>query len=159
MTSYAEDLAALSIPIYRYSLAMDQKRWEVMDEVFTEDVTAAMGDHIEMVGRTTLVDSIAAAIDCCSATHHMNSNILAEVDGDMAEVTWRVRAWHQSKDAADCILEVVGYYDASFIRTPDGWRACRWAEQTVPVGPEPPDFFAGAAEAWAAIDARMTGAS
>jgi ketosteroid isomerase-like protein len=143
----AEDLAAIGAVIFRYSRAMDACDWALMDQVFTEDAEIAMGE-IRFAGRAAGVEAIRACIECCSATHHMNSNILVEFEADGARVVSNFRAWHKGVGArAGEVFEAMGTYTDSFVRTAEGWRiAVR--EEASPIVLGDPEFFATVAPVW-----------
>lgn len=152
-----DDLDAIAAVIYRYSTAMDERRWDLMDDVFTADATADMGGHLFPKGRTEIVGLIRAAIECCSLTHHINTNIEAAIAGDSARVTNKFIAWHQGRGkTAHLTYEARGSYTDDFVRTPDGWRIQHRMERN-PIevwGGLPPgsqqEFFADAMPAFMA---------
>lgn len=147
----SEDLAEIAAVIHRYSRAMDCREWELMDEVFVEDATASMNDAMFLRGREAIVALIRAAIECCSITHHMNSNIEAVIEGDTARVRNLFRAWHRGRDArAQLVFEALGSYEDEFVRTPDGWRIRHRAERSPIELGDQAEFFAEAAEAFRA---------
>lgn len=160
--SKADDLAEISAVIYRYSTAMDERQWQLMDDVFIEDATADMGGFLFPRGRAQIVHTIRAAIECCAITHHMNSNLEARITGDTAQVTNKFRAWHRGKAThQQIVFEALGNYSDEFVRTPTGWRIQHRTERS-PIeilsqstkfgGIE--SFFADAMEAFAAVAKR-----
>jgi hypothetical protein len=125
---FADDLAAISQVLYRYSHAMDTGNWALMDDVFLPEALIVLGD-MQFRDRSSGVAAIRAFIECCSQTHHMNSNIVAEINGDHGQVRNYFRAWHRGRDArAAEILEAMGTYDDDFRRTADGWRILKRVE-------------------------------
>ena len=121
-----DEIAAV---IYRYSTAMDTRDWSLMNDVFIPDAIGDMGGLI-CNGRADTVTFIRTAIECCSSTHHMNSNIEAEIKGDTARVSNKFSAWHVGKDKTrDTIFLALGTYTDDFVRTPAGWRIQRRAER------------------------------
>lgn len=160
--STADDLAEISAVIYRYSTAMDERQWQLMDDVFIEDAAVDMGGYLFPRGRAQIVHTIRAAIECCASTHHMNSNIEAGIAGDTARVTNKFRAWHRGKGTHQrVVFEALGNYSDEFVRTPAGWRIKHRTERS-PIeilsdstkfgGIE--SFFADAMEAFAAVSKR-----
>ena len=119
------DIAAV---IYRYSLALDTRDWALMDEVFLSDAEIHLGETI-FLGRERGVAAIRACIECCSVTHHMNSNVLATIDGDRAKVCANFRAWHRGREARSAeTFEAMGHYFDDFVRSPQGWRIAKRVE-------------------------------
>jgi hypothetical protein len=117
------DLLQICEVLYRYSDAMDRRDWPLMDGVFTADATAHIGGYLFPKGRDVIVATIRAAIECCSVTHHMNTNVQAQIDGDRAHVRHRFLAWHRGRGAcADTTYLTLGTYTDEFVRTPEGWR-------------------------------------
>jgi len=146
------DIAAIAAVIHRYSQAMDYRDWALMDDVFLPDAEIAMGE-VRFFGRAAGVEAIRACIECCSVTHHMNSNIVAAFDGDTAVVRNQFRAWHRGiGEKADQVFEGMGSYADRFVKTPVGWRIALREEQC-PVSIGATDLFADAAPVWQ----RLTG--
>lgn len=143
MNRELQDVADITTAINRYSLAIDMRRWPLMDEVFHPDGEIVMGDM-----RFTARDGVAyirACIEYCSITHHANSNVMVDLDGDSAQAITAVRAWHRGGRDDAVTLECVGHYLDDFVRTRAGWRIVRRDERvTVTQG----DFaiFAGTDE-------------
>jgi SnoaL-like domain len=128
VSSAADDLAAIGQVIYRYSHAMDTKNWALMDSVFLPDAQIVLGDMV-FADRARGVAAIRAFIECCSLTHHMNSNITATITADRAHVRNYFRASHKGVGPqAEQVLEAMGTYDDEFVRTSEGWRIARRVE-------------------------------
>lgn len=151
----AGDIAAISEVIYRYSLAMDDRNWALMDSVFLPDAEIAMGD-ILFHGATDGIEAIRACIECCSVTHHLNGNIIVafEKDGAAAQVRSAFRAWHRGiGEKSDTTFEAMGSYTDRFVRTDAGWRIAVRHEQS-PVAIGAADLFEAAAPVWQRLTAR-----
>lgn len=149
--SNSDDLAAITEVINRYSTAMDSGQWPLMDDVFVEEGTVDMNGAMFCRGRDQIVHLIRTAIECCSITHHMNSNIEAVVDGDTARVSSKFRAWHRGRGAREHLtFEALGYYDDDFVRTPSGWRIQHRAEKSPIEFGDQLEFFAEAMEVFKA---------
>lgn len=128
--SDAPTLADIAAVIYRYSTAMDTRQWHLMDDVFAPDAVCDMGGMI-CNGRQDIVRFIKAAIECCAGTHHLNTNIEADISGDTARVTNKFSAWHRGKDAhKDTLFLALGTYEDEFVRATTGWRIQRRTERT-----------------------------
>jgi ketosteroid isomerase-like protein len=150
--SNADDVVEISSVLARYSRAMDARQWHLMDDVFTDDATQEMGGLLLARGRKQIVDTIRAAIECCSHTHHMNSNIDASIDGDTAHVVSNFRAWHRgSGTRSDVTYEAMGTYTDEFVRTAAGWRIRgRIEDNPIEIG-SADEIFADAADVLAAV--------
>lgn len=144
--SKSDDLAEISAVIARYSTAMDERQWHLMDDVFLEDATVNMNGQMFCNGRAKIVHLIRTAIECCSITHHMNSNIEVTFSGDTARVVNKFRAWHRGKGPREhLVFEALGDYTDDFVRTPHGWRIRHRAERSlIDIGASQEEFFAEA---------------
>lgn len=74
---------AITAAIHRYSRAMDERDWALMDEVFTVDAVADFGGAV-LEGRAAVVRFIRAAIECCERTQ-MDFWFDASRPGDVAK--------------------------------------------------------------------------
>ncbi|MCW2613535.1 MAG: hypothetical protein JWN08_529 [Frankiales bacterium] len=107
----------------RYCDALDQRRWDLLQTVFTADASADYGS----VGLPTGVEEIATAIRRTiadlDATQHLVGNIQVQVQGDTATaqcylISQHVRAGQPGGE--EYLLG--GRYVDELVRTPDGWR-------------------------------------
>jgi hypothetical protein len=149
MAGVADDVVAINAVLSRYSMAMDLRRWELMDDVFTPDGELFFND-VRLQPSARGVALIRASIECCSYTHHSNTTVMVEVDGDRASVVTNVRAWHRGGPNDDKVMEAIGRYYDDFVRTPAGWRIARRHEE-IPVMTGDLDIFAEAAVTMDAI--------
>ena len=143
MARSADDVVAITAVLSRYSMAMDLRRWELMDEVFTADGELFFNE-LRLQPSARGVALIRASIECCSYTHHSNTTVMVDVDGDRASVVTNVRAWHRGGPNDDKVMEAIGRYYDDFVRTPSGWRIARRHEE-IPVMTGDLDIFAQAA--------------
>ena len=127
MSDLTEAKLAIKETLYRYSLMVDRRRWELIDEVFTEDATidytsvgsgATSGPHREML---TWLDEI---LKPWPMNLHFISNEIIEVDGDRAKSTCCFNAPMGRKDdkGKSTFLTNAGYYYDELVRTDAGWR-------------------------------------
>jgi hypothetical protein len=143
MPGATDDVIAITGVLSRYSMAMDLRRWELMDQVFTTDGEIFFND-LRVQPSARGVALIRASIECCSYTHHANTTVMVDVDGDRAKVVTNVRAWHRGGPSDDKKMEAIGRYFDDFVRTPSGWRiSCR--HEVIPVMTGDLDIFAEAA--------------
>src|SRR4051812_21936685 len=89
---HTRDRAEIYDLFNRYVDAVAGRQWELLDEVFTEDVTSAGLGPPEVEGRTALVGRIRDAIESTPKTHLLG-NYTATIDGDVAEASVRVRVY------------------------------------------------------------------
>jgi hypothetical protein len=148
MPGVADDVMTITAVLSRYSMAMDLRQWDLMDQVFTPDGEIFFND-LRLQPSARGVALIRASIECCSYTHHANTTVMVDVDGDRAKVVTNVRAWHRGGPNDDKEMEAIGRYFDDFVRTPSGWRiSCR--HEVIPVMTGDLDIFA---EAAAKVDA------
>lgn len=69
--------------ISQFARAMDDRDWERLASILTEDARAEMGAG-PLEGRDAIVASIRSYLDVCGPTQHLLGNLLVEVDGDTA---------------------------------------------------------------------------
>jgi hypothetical protein len=130
----------------RYTTAVDARRWELLDQVFIDgapvDLTPNGGikDEYPAIG-TWIKDAMAGF----AAYQHYLSNFSIAVDGDRATARFYVFTQMVTiVDGRDEIMSDGGFYDASFVRTPQGWRVAAlngglvWWDDHNPEAPKPP---------------------
>ena len=129
--------------IHRYAQAIDDRDWELMDSVFTEDAKALSG-HFSLDGRSVIVDLIRSFIATYGFTQHAMHNALVSIDGDSARATLGFRAFHQGGPANPAAAyESMGEYHADLLWTADGWRVAHWREEARGEIGQFREFFAG----------------
>ena len=120
--------------INRYGIAMDARRWDLFDTIFTPDVELEYPSSSwnELAAFKT---DFARAHERFDATQHMMLNHLVEVDGETASAfTYcSFRLICKGTKGGDHVAGTA-WYDDALIATAEGWkigrRACRilWAE-------------------------------
>jgi hypothetical protein len=105
----------------RYGEACDRRNWALFDDVFIEDVVTEYAAP-PVSGRAERVASIRSHLGGCGPTQHLLGNYNVAVDGDEAEGSVYVRAFHVDADRPDLTYEMFGMYHDRFVRTPLGWR-------------------------------------
>lgn len=106
----------------RYVDAVAGREWELLDEVFTEDVAGAWMESPEIEGRAALVSRIREAIERCAKTHLLG-NYTATIDGDVAEASVRIRVYRVClEDPGRQYQKILGSFRARLVRTREGWR-------------------------------------
>lgn len=113
----------------RYCDALDRRRFEDLQDVFTEDVVTEWPRDRTSVGREATIGHIVTAFQALGPTHHHVGNLSTALDGDRARASVRVRAYHAgSGDLAHLFEESLAAFEAHAVRTADGWRFDRWSE-------------------------------
>lgn len=108
-----------------YCYAIDHKKWDELDNVFTPD---AVIDYSEMVGfRGNLVETkafLVSGLAQLSAYQHSISTSQIKIDGDTAFGRTLVHNPMQVTlpDGKKHVMFVGLWYRDQFVRTPQGWR-------------------------------------
>lgn len=138
MTKTGDDVAAIVEVTHRYAWAIDDRDWDELRKVFTEDATAALGSECPDV--EAIVARIRSVLDPLDSSQHIVGNHLVAVDGDTATCRCYLQAQHTKRQPSggDNFLIGARYYD-QLTRGADGWRIQRrelvilWSEGNVDV--------------------------
>ncbi len=118
-----EDIVQL---INLYGFAMDTRRWDLFDRIFTEDVDADYGATSHWTSRAEFKRDFGAFHEVFDATQHMMTNHLVTMSGDTAAVhtygSWRLIR-HAAGDPP--VWDGTGYYDDQLVHTAEGWRIAK----------------------------------
>ncbi len=109
-----------------YGLAMDTRRWDLFDRIFTPDCDADYGPTSHWTDRARFKEDFGSFHALFDATQHVMTNHLVAVDGDRAQAH-TYGAWRLVRHAAGDppVWDGTGYYDDVLVRTPDGWRIAK----------------------------------
>jgi ketosteroid isomerase-like protein len=118
--------------VYEYAAIVDQKRFDDLTQVFTED---AQIDYSEVGGPVGNLEQIIAFLKQVMGMfpnhQHLNANPQIRVDGDSA--TGRVMCFNPQEiakpDGSTHIFMVGIWYVDEYRRTEDGWRISKRAEE------------------------------
>jgi 3-phenylpropionate/cinnamic acid dioxygenase small subunit len=122
MTDLRDDHQAITDLLVTYARACDERRWDLLDEVFTEDLDFEAGD-VRSKGRQARVDSIRSNLGGCGPTQHLLGNFAISVDENDATCSTLVRAFHVGAGELQHLsYELFGAYHDRLRRTPSGWR-------------------------------------
>jgi hypothetical protein len=118
-----EDHLAVYRLITVYALGVDSQRFDLFDEVFTDDCIAEFGDATKFTGLADWKRDFAAYHKIFSHTQHTMSNFTVDFYGDTAQAVtyahWRLL---RAGVAGGEMWEGQGWYDDLVVRTPKGWR-------------------------------------
>jgi 3-phenylpropionate/cinnamic acid dioxygenase small subunit len=129
--AYLADKHAIEQVYIRYCELIDQKAFDRLDEVFTQD---CVGDYRSTNGKvqeglTPLIAHVTRGMgpgSDCGATHHNVCNFRVTVDGDTAAAKAHFYAVHQGiNQCAGEHYTCWGEYDDRWTRTEKGWRVYR----------------------------------
>jgi hypothetical protein len=131
MLSLAEISDRLEIQqlLVDYSTAIDNRRFDDLDRVFTPDAHIDYTDLGGIAGTFPDVKAwLAEVLPNFPAYFHMLGNFDIRIDGDMASS--RTILFNPMKLSADSdqVMFCGLWYDDEFIRTADGWRMTRRVE-------------------------------
>lgn len=120
------DRADVTAVINRYSDALDDRDWAILDDFFTEDAVAYYGSarSTPVTGRAEIVRMIRSNLDGCGPSQHLFGNHVVDIDGDVATSSCKARVCHfGAGDRASLTpYECFGVYRHTLRRTGDGWR-------------------------------------
>ncbi len=109
----------------RYAEALDQRRWELLEEVFAPDVDFDFGEW-SAHSLPEAVATMRSYLDGCGPSQHLLGNYRVDLDGDRATSRVYVRASHVGVGrAAGKSYEMAGEYADELRRTPVGWRSVK----------------------------------
>jgi hypothetical protein len=134
------DEQAIADVAIRYCWALDENRWELLDDVFLPDATARLGNPDLLEGRDAIVARCSAALTPLDDSQHIVSNHQTVIDGDTATHRCYLHAQHIRRAAVGGPHYVVaGRYVDRCVRTANGWRIAHrdlevmWTEGNVAV--------------------------
>jgi hypothetical protein len=106
-----------------YPVAVDALRFELFDQIFTEDVHIEFGGPAKWDNLASLKRDFAIVHRPFDATQHVTTNHQVIVQGDRAHCLSYVhgRFLRQVTDGAN-MFESTGWYDDELVRLPVGWR-------------------------------------
>jgi 3-phenylpropionate/cinnamic acid dioxygenase small subunit len=118
--------------LVRYTAAIDDKDWELLDTVFTPD---AQIDYVSSGGIAGAYPEVrewlGKALSIFPVTIHAITNSRIELDGDTAK--GRTLVSNPMKmpkpDGAFWIFHVYAYYHDELVRTDQGWRIAKRVEE------------------------------
>lgn len=126
MTDRVQELADrldIADVLARYCDALDQRRWELLTEVFTSDASADYGSVGTPAGVEAITTAIRRTIDDLDATQHLIGNLQVQVHGDTATAQCYLISQHvRSAQPGGEEYLLGGRYVDELARTADGWR-------------------------------------
>ena len=151
MIESAADRLAVIETCTRMAWHADQREWDALRDVFTDEVrldyTSLQGGEPATVSRDQLVESWAGLLGQLQATQHLLTNHLVTVSEDTASCTAAFQATHLLPNAhGDPIWTLGGSYRFELVRNGPTWRisavtmAATWAsgnQQIMSLAPGP----------------------
>jgi len=116
----------------RYTRAIDQKDWNLLDRVFTPDAELDYRSAGGIQGSYPEVRKwLETALAVFPTTVHYITNSEIQIDGDRA--TGRTAVFNpmifQNPDGSPHQFNVGAYYVDQLVRTPEGWRIAKRTEE------------------------------
>lgn len=112
--------------IQRYGKALDEKKYELLNQVFSKDAELVylLGEDLIKLPFKESDKLFKKFLTKCFWTSHLVSSPVIELDGDKAESRSHVTATHiqVKKDGTQNIWFVSGAYEDELVRTSSGWR-------------------------------------
>lgn len=117
--------------LYNYADMIDNKKFDQLREVFTEDAFIDYSVYGGAKGsREEIISFLKEAMTIFPNTHHLNANMQIKVEGDTG--TGRVMCFNpQEMDLGDkthTFMLGLWYVD-KYRRTTEGWRICERVEE------------------------------
>ena len=139
-----EDKLAIHELLNRYATMVDQRRWELMDEVFAPGATLDYRSTGGQAGpyRETL-EWLDRALAPWPLNLHFISNVSIEMNGDEAtsHCYFHAPMGRVEPDGSQRVITNAGTYEDDLVRTDRGWRiAKRHCEQRIMVGQLPEGY-------------------
>jgi len=108
---------------YAYFRCLDQKRWDDMLDLFTDDATAAYsGGKYHYEGRDRIVEFMRTNMDRDAFhTSHRVHHPEITVDGDTATATWAMEDVNVDTEY-DFYLTGAGFYEDRYARVDGSWK-------------------------------------
>lgn len=115
----------------RYCEALDDKDWDALIPMFTEDASADwFSGGWTQDNRDDVISFIREWVDTEHIeTHHVIGNHLAEIDGDTAKASCRVCAYHMGVNKKEGLhQESLAKFWGELVDTPEGWKFKKFGE-------------------------------
>ena len=129
----SDDVIEIIQVVNLYAIAVDTRRWELFDQVFTADAQTDFGGGARWQDRAQLKRDFAFVHEPFDATLHVTTNHQVVVRDDAANCISYVHGRFIRQVPGGNMFESGGWYDDRLVRTPAGWRishrVCRmvWA--------------------------------
>ncbi len=117
----------------RYGDIIDDRDWDRLDTIFTDDAQFHVVGLVDMIG----LDGIRAYMDSDEAPHpnaHLMMNVYIDVEGDAVKLRTRAVLPVTSSDGRRGDRVLHGSYYDDVVKTPQGWRVKRrtFSQQRLP---------------------------
>ena len=105
-----------------YCYALDGRRFDDLDAIFTDDAKTDYGS-ITCDGLDEIKEKVRVSISPLDATTHMVMNHVVRIDGDRATSSCYLLSQHlKAGTPGGDLYMIAGRYEDDVVRTDDGWR-------------------------------------
>jgi hypothetical protein len=126
-----EDIVEIINVINLYSVAVDTRRWDLFDRVFTEDAHTDFGGPATWNDLVSLKQAFEIIHRPFEATLHVTTNHQVVVNDDRANCLSYVHGrFIREVSHSRSMFESLGWYDDLPVRSPLGWRIKKSACQS-----------------------------
>lgn len=118
--------------LVRYTKAIDEKNWDLLDQVFTADATIDYSSSGGVAGPLPEVKRwLERGLAAFPETLHLIGNSEVELEGDRARAKTAVYnpMFFAKPEGGRHHFAVGAYYIDELVRTPEGWRIASRLEQ------------------------------
>jgi hypothetical protein len=125
------DRAEIADLLARYARAVDDRRWDDLDDIFTPDASidysAFGGPKVDLSGAKRF---LAEALPIFAKTQHMLGLPAITLDGDRARsVTPCHNPMVLGEGTPAKVMVCALWYHHELVRRSDGWRICRMSQE------------------------------
>jgi 3-phenylpropionate/cinnamic acid dioxygenase small subunit len=133
------DRAQISDRLHEFARALDSRDWQAYIDGYADggelDLPDPVGGGRFVIPKAKLAEFVQALAGY-TATHHVSSNHQIVVDGNRATSRSYLQAVHVRGEATDH-WTAGGWYDCTYLRTPEGWKFNRVRLTTVWIDGQP----------------------
>ena len=122
------DFEAITRLRYQYAVSLDTRDWTLHRSIYTDHITMDFtsysgGEGPLMMTADDWVAGLQPLFNGLSATQHVMTNPLVDVDGDCATQRMYMQAEHfLQQDGVQHEFAIGGYYDDHLVRQDQQWR-------------------------------------
>ncbi|NEW48974.1 nuclear transport factor 2 family protein [Nocardia cyriacigeorgica] len=122
MSTTYDDEREIHRNIIRFARAMDNRAWNEITEIMTENATADLGTG-HLASPTETIALMRSFLDDCGPTQHLIANVMIDIDIDTAHSSAYVADLHLGTGEREGqSFRTLGEYHDEWTRTADGWR-------------------------------------
>jgi uncharacterized protein (TIGR02246 family) len=119
---------AVTDTLDRYAEAVDARRWEILEEIFTDDVVWTWPDGRTTAGRAAVIEALRTALAHAGPSHSLFGSYRVSVEGDRAGAKVHRRSYFSDATGGRRFMESLGDYQVEMVRRDGAWRIERFRE-------------------------------